>query len=54
MAESTAPTTPEQNPAVKAPIARVIDVKDAITRSGREPKRPEVGTVSVDPTDFGG
>src|SRR6516162_7253892 len=52
MAESTAPSTPETGG--EAPIARVIEVKDAITLPVVNQSGQEVGTVSIDPADFGG
>jgi large subunit ribosomal protein L4 len=54
MAESTAPSTPESGPVAEAPIARVIEVKDTITLQVVNQAGQEVGSVSVDPTDFGG
>lgn len=52
MADSTAPTTP--NNGVEAALPRVIEVKDSITVPVVNQSGQEVGTVSIDPADFGG
>ena len=52
MSENTTPSTPENG--VKASVARLIEVKDSITVPVVNRAGQEVGTVSIDPADFGG
>src|SRR3984885_5967990 len=52
MSESTTPTTPETG--AEAPFARLIEVTDSITVPVVNRAGQEVGTVSIDPAEFGG
>ena len=52
MAENTTPITPVSG--VEAPVARLTEVKDAITVAVVNRAGAEVGTVSIDPAEFGG
>lgn len=52
MAESTTASTPEAG--AKAPVARLIEVTGAITVPVVSRAGQEVGTVSIDPAEFGG
>ncbi len=52
MSENTTPSAPENG--VQAPVARLIEVKDSITVPVVNRAGQEVGTVSIDPAEFGG
>ncbi|MCI0705160.1 MAG: 50S ribosomal protein L4 [Planctomycetia bacterium] len=52
MAESTTPQTP--NNGAEDPVARLIEVKDPITVPVVNRTGAEVGSVSIDPAEFGG
>lgn len=52
MAETSTPTAP--NNGAKAPVALQIEVKDSITVPVVNRTGQEVGTVSIDPAEFGG
>src|SRR5262245_53251386 len=52
MSENPTPQTPENG--AEAPVTRLIEVKDPISVPVVNRTGQEVGTVSIDPADFGG